>query len=232
MSPDRSPAHCSPPQTHSSYVDLPSSSPNPPSNSLPVESQPSEPQDGAQATRMQSVFHRLLFSSNRGHHPNNTRERWDEMCFVTLKQTNERRRKNLEPKVQLICFAKRPPGDDSQNDHLHLILSHDFEETARHIEGMNQNMMETQTSDSTLSTTVQIDLTQSIGSRALATKEYMATLFRPQMELARKYAESWSNGSQAKLIRTYIVVVGSGAPIQLAKRCWRRWEEWSSHSRK
>lgn len=45
------------------------------------------------------------------------KEEWDEVCFLWLKQTNEGRKLNLDPRTQLVCFAKKESTNGEVSRH-------------------------------------------------------------------------------------------------------------------
>ncbi|KAI8906554.1 hypothetical protein DFJ77DRAFT_477104 [Powellomyces hirtus] len=65
--------------------------------------------------------------------------KWDEMCFVMLKQTPNRRRQNLEPRTQLLCYMKIPNTRGPPT--LQIIKSDDYAATASHLDGMMSEMV-------------------------------------------------------------------------------------------
>ncbi|KAJ3012551.1 hypothetical protein HKX48_006210 [Thoreauomyces humboldtii] len=88
----------------------------------------------------------------RGRNSRHQRDRWDEVCFLMLKQTKEGRRQNLEPKAELVCI--RRVSDDSMSttissidggsiqsvnrnrNLLQLITSDDYAAAVMHVDGM------------------------------------------------------------------------------------------------
>ncbi|KAJ3053169.1 hypothetical protein HK097_004901 [Rhizophlyctis rosea] len=151
------------------------------------------------------------------------KEEWDEVCFLWLKQTNEGRKLNLDPRAQLVCFTKKESTSGEDPSHVHMVVTDDFQEAHQHIKDMTQEMTAT---DESLRYTVDIDLTHELDLRTGAAANYISRLFRPHAELAKSYAKSWTDGGQADLIGRLFKNVFTGGPLQLANQCRKKWSEW------
>ncbi|KAI8820566.1 uncharacterized protein EV422DRAFT_531422 [Fimicolochytrium jonesii] len=203
-----------------------------------VEGQPPQPAKPKETRMWKALLERER--ERRKARREQPKENWDEICFVAVKQTDERRKRNLPPYTKLVCFQRRTDtteqGGVSQTAHrVHMLVSQDLAESAQHLEGMSQMMEEV--SDTAVESKVEVKEAQKSLLKAkeppkLTTIEYLKRIYRPNIELYTNYGKSWENGNSRRLLESYIGSVWKGDPVRLASQCVVKWKEWIAQLQK
>ncbi|KAJ3273523.1 hypothetical protein HK104_004265, partial [Borealophlyctis nickersoniae] len=107
--------------------------------------------------------------------------------------------------------------------HTHLVVTDDYFEASKHVKGMTEEMVATP-ADSL--DTLDVDLTEEFDQKTTKVQNYTTRLFRPHADLAKRYVESWENGSQKELLGRMVSSLWNGVPLTLAWECKNKWEEW------